>query len=313
MRVQRKLLFEIAGLLLLTGVLTLVRPASSASNQNDFTQTVVKVGFSSKLFADSDKQDARLAMELWSNELSRSMGFENKPQTIIYNNSTELLNGIRKGNLTIISLSALEYLKLRDLVQLAPFAVASNHVGKARQFVLITRRDSGIRSFADMRGKTLLNLPSATSEVSHLWLDVLLMKEGKLDRDSFFRLAKESPSASKAIMSVFFKQADGAIVNRGALDASASLNPQLASQLSVVAESKSLLGNINCVPLGISEQLKSTIQYAALHLHEKATGRQIYTLFHVDRTIEFNASHLAGLEELLRERDSLRLKQGKRK
>ncbi|NVN89658.1 MAG: PhnD/SsuA/transferrin family substrate-binding protein [Desulfuromonadales bacterium] len=313
MRASRTLLLGMITLCLLTGMLPLAGPARSALNQTDVSKTVVKVGFSSNMFPESDQKDARLAMELWSNELSRSMGFEYSPQTIIFNNSTEMLNGIRKGSVTIIALPVLEYLKMRDTVQLVPFTVAANHVGKSRQFVLITRRDSGIRTFADMRGKSLLYLPSANYEVSHIWLDVLLMHEGKHDRNSFFRLATESPSASKAIMSVFFKQADGAIVNRGALDASASLNPQLVNQLSVVAESKPLMGNVTCVPQGINEHLKRTIQHAALHLHEKATGRQIFTLFHIDRAIEFNASYLDGIEELIRERDSLRLKQGRRK
>lgn len=313
MRISRIVRASMAIFTLLTGMLTSVMPACSESNVTSNRQAIIRVGFSSKMFPGNDKQDARLAMQLWSSEMSRSMGLEYSPQTVIYNNLSEMLQGLRKGNLHIISLPVLEYLKICDLVQLVPFTVASNQVGKARQFVLITRRDSGIRTFADMRGKSLLYLPSENHEVSHIWLDVLLMKAGKSDRDSFFRLASESPSASKAIMSVFFKQADGAIVNRGALDASASLNPQLVSQLTVIAESKPLMGNVTCVPQYVDDELKRTIQKAALHLHEKATGRQIFTLFRVDRAIAFNPSHLDGIVELLRERDNLLAKQGKRK
>ena len=44
---------------------------------------------------------------------------------------------------------------------------------------------------------------------------------------------------------------------------------------------------------------------AALTLHETPVGRQMTTLFHIDRVVLFTPSYLAGLEDLLRERERL--------
>ena len=271
----------------------------------DVLPKVLRVGFSSRVFADTDPRDAQAAMELWTKELSHSMGIKALPRTIIFRNTADLLEAVNKGDLIIVSLPAIDYLKIHDEAQLTPSIVSSSNAGRGREFVLITRRDRGIRTVADLRGKTINLLPAAKQEVSHLWLDVLLMREGKRDSSSFFRQVKEAASASQAIMTVFFKQADAAIVSRGAFETSKDLNPQIGNQLSVIAESKSLMGDISCIPNMVNNKLKLSIEYAAEHLHESTIGKQIFTLFQIDRTIPFQPSYLDGISDLLRERDRL--------
>ena len=114
-------------------------------------------------------------------------------------------------------------------------------------------------------------------------------------------------------MAVFFGQADAAIVSRGALETAATLNPQIGNRIVVVSESKSLIGDFTCIPTSVNEKFKQSIEYAALHLHERTAGRQILTLFHIDRVVPFQPSYLDGTIELLRERDRLLLKLGKRR
>jgi phosphonate transport system substrate-binding protein len=279
-------------------------PVTGAELQNIIPK-VLRVGFSSRVFSDTDPRDAQAAMELWTEELSRSMGIKALPRPIIFRNTADLIEAVNKGELIIVSLPAIDYLKIRDEARLTPSIVSSSNAGKGREFVLITRRDRGISTVADLRGKTINILPAAKQEVSHLWLDVLLMREGKRDRSSFFRQVKETASASQAIMTVFFKQADAAIVSRGAFETSKALNPQIGNQLSVIAESKSLMGDISCIPNMVNDKLKRSIEYAAEHLHESTIGKQIFTLFQIDRTIPFQPSYLDGISDLLRERDRL--------
>jgi len=299
--------------ILLLPTATLGGAPFSGAELDNVIPKVVRVGFSTRILSDIDPRDAQAAMELWTKELGRSMGIKTQPQTVIFRNTADLLEAVKKRELTIVSLTAIDYLKIHDEVGLTPSVVSKSNAGTARQFVLITRRDSGIRIFNDLRGRTILLLSPKKQEVSHIWLDVLLMREGKRDRASFFRQVKESPSASQAIMAVFFRQADAAIVSRGALEASKTLNPQIGSQLSVVAESKPLMGDITCIPITVDEKLKRSIVYAAMHLHESTVGKQIFTLFHIDRTILFQPSYLDGISELLREHAYLKTKTAKRK
>ena len=297
--------FTMLCLILLLPTASLGGAPYTGAELQDVLPKVLRVGFSSRVFADTDPRDAQAAMELWTKELSHSMGIKALPRTIIFRNTADLLEAVNKGDLIIVSLPAIDYLKIHDEARLTPSIVSSSNAGRGREFVLITRRDRGIRTVADLRGKTINLLPAAKQEVSHLWLDVLLMREGKRDRSSFFRQVKETASASQAIMTVFFKQADAAIVSRGAFETSKALNPQIGNQLSVIAESKSLMGDISCIPNMVNNKLKLSIEYAAEHLHESTIGKQIFTLFQIDRTIPFQPSYLDGISDLLRERDRL--------
>jgi phosphonate transport system substrate-binding protein len=240
------------------------------------------------------------------------MGIKATSQTNIYKNTADLLDAVKKGDLIIVSLPALEYLQIRDRAPMAPLVVASSNAGKGRRFVLVVRHDSSIRSLADLRGKSITLLLSSKHEISQLWLSVMLLKEGFRDRDAFFRQTKESTSASQAMMAVFFKQVDAAIISRGAYETNTTLNPQMGKQLSIISESRSLLGDVTCVPDMVEEPLKRAIEKAALNLHESTVGKQMFTLFQIDRTIPFAPAHLDGIEELLRERDHLLAKRIKR-
>lgn len=305
----------LSSLLLLAFVLAIVLPGSVSfvyANQWESLPTALQVGFSARVFPDVDQRDAQVAMELWTRELARGMGVKTTAITKIYKNPADLLAAVKRGDLTVFTLPAIEYLQIKDRASITPIIVAASNAGTSRQYALIVKRCSGIRSISDLRGKTIV-LPSLTKyEASHIWLHVLLMKETKRNSKGFFRQVYESSATSKSILKVFFNQVDAAIVSRGALETSKVLNPQIGRDLMVIAESKTLHGDITCVPSMIGEKLKNTITNSALHLHETTTGKQIFTLFQIDKVIPFNDANLAGLEELLRERDSLLSKEPKR-
>ncbi len=273
----------------------------------------LRVGLSSRVFPDVDQRDAKVAMELWTRELARGIGVKTIPVTTIYKTTAALLEAVKRGDLTIVTLPAIEYLQISDKAPMTPFIVPSNSAGTARKYALIVRRDSGIRAVSGLRDKSLV-IPSFTkNEASHIWLHVLLMREIKQDRSLFFRQVRELSSASQAIMKVFFKQADAAIVNCEALETSKILNPQIGKELVVIAESKPLHGDITCIPTMVNEKLKRSIMKSALHLHETTRGKQIFTLFQIEQLIPYQPSYLAGLISLLEEQARLKSQAAKRR
>jgi ABC-type phosphate/phosphonate transport system substrate-binding protein len=283
-----------------------------ADQWNEITSPL-RVGFSSRVFPDVDQRDAQVAMELWTRELARGMGIKATPVTVIYKSTADLLEAVKRGELTVATLSAIEYLQIRDRAPMTPVIIAANNAGYARQYVLIARRGSGIRSISDLRGKTIIIPSSIKYEASHIWLHVLLLREVGKDRALFFRQVLESSAASKSILKVFFNQADAAVVSRGALETSKVLNPQIGRKLTVLAESKPLHGDITCVPDMVSEKLKHSITNSALHLHETTVGRQIFTLFQIEKVIPYQSTYLQGLIALLEEQAYLKSKQPKRR
>ncbi len=279
------------------------------ADQEPEAPKVLQVGFSSKVFQDIDKRDAQAAMELWAKQLSRSSGVPGA-QVTIFHDTAALQRAVRKKKTHLVTMSAIEYLKIHDGLPITPAFVATNKVGRNMDQLLIVHRNSGIRKVKDLRGRSFAILPSAKLEAGRIWLNVFLVKNGVSEGTACFRQVKEFSRASQAIMGVFFGQVDGAVVSRGSFETCNTLNPQLAKDLVVIAESKSLMGDVTCMPTYISDRLRSAIERAAMHLHESNVGRQILTLFQIDRVARFRETDMDGITELLAEQAALRANRG---
>jgi ABC-type phosphate/phosphonate transport system substrate-binding protein len=310
----QRALFPALSLLLplLVAIILSAQGLPAFADQADKMSMSFITGFSPQVLADADARDVDIAMSLWARELARTLPVK-KAEIFVAKSLKELQVSITAGDCDLVTLSAFEYLQIRDRAKLLPILVGANNVGRSREYLLLVRSDSGIGTLKDLRGKTII-LPAVTkSYMSHLWLEVLLLRVGNQDSRVYFRQVMESGSSSKAMIALFFGKADATIVNRGTFETAKALNPQLGVRLKVIAESKSLAENISCLLASHNQKTKSMVEDAGLHLHDTVTGRQVLTLFKIDRIISYKPSYLDGLVELLQERDRLLTKNAKRR
>lgn len=302
-----------AGLLALgVAMLLLWRVPCGFAGEADESQKVFRFVMSQSVLDDTDPRDVKIAMDLWARELSRSLEVKNYSVRIA-GNLEDTLEILKKGDLDLIALSAIDYLKLEDLTKTVPLLLGANNAGKSREHLLLVRSDSGIKTLKQLRGKTIMILSEKRNSLSSIWLDVLLMRRGVWERDAFFARVTDASSYSQSVMSVFFKKADAAIVTRGAYETANALNPQISRRLRIIEKSRDLIGNISCVLPSTSKKYRDMIEDVGMRLHESPTGRQVLTLFKLDRIIRFQPGYLTGLKELLQERDRLRAQKTRKK
>jgi len=284
-----------------------------AAETGEAMPKVLRAGFLLSAFSDMDASDAKAALEVQARRISSSLGYGSTAQVTLFRTLQSMSDVLHRGEFELVTMPSIEYLKLRKTTPLIPCFVASTNGGLGARYVIITHKDSGIRSFGDLRGRSMM-LPSlAAHDLDQLWLDVLLLKNGKGARASFFSRVKESPRMFNSIMGVFLRQADAAVVTRSVLEASRQLNPQLAAQLTVVAESRYLSDGVTCLNPRSPEKFRNKLYQELLRLNETSAGRQMYTIFHVDGMRPFNAACLEGLEELVNEHERLKGLSGNRK
>jgi phosphonate transport system substrate-binding protein len=145
-------------------------------------------------------------------------------------------------------------------------------------------------------------IPSfAKDEISSLWLDNLLAREGLPDSRNFLGALKEVNKTSQGVMSLFFRQADAALVTRSVFETMTQLNPQIGEALAINTKSKSFLGFISCMRKNLDPKLKQLIKERAVKLHENQNLKQMFILLQTDRIIYFQPEHLENLSELWRE------------
>jgi ABC-type phosphate/phosphonate transport system substrate-binding protein len=193
---------------LLAAMFSLLFIRIAYAEQGEESIKILRSGFLSRIFSGIDIRDAQVTLDILTREISRNMGLTTTPRVIIYPGMAAMTDAIRHGELDIISMPTVEYLRIRDTVPLIPSFVGAHNNGMGSKYILVVRRDSGIQSFSELKGKTIF-LPEANRhEESQVWLDVLLMKDGKANRNAFFSRVKEYPRVSHAIMGVFFRKAN---------------------------------------------------------------------------------------------------------
>ncbi len=302
-----------AALLLLCALQLLLPPVCAAAEKDDSPVQLFRTGFIQNAMMNTDPRDAKAVLEVHAREISRLMGIPLSVKVVLFPEIDSMTTALRKGELELAAVPSIDYLRIRKSVPLIPSFVGSNSSGTGITYVIITRKDSGIRSFSDLKGKSLMIPALAKFESSHLWLEVLLMKAEKGGLETFFSIVKESPKLQNAIMGVFFRQADAAIVTRAGLNTSCELNPQLAAQLTVMAESPNLSDAVVCLIPGTSEKFRTKIYNAMLQLNETKSGKQIYTIFQTNGITPFKNEHLDGLENLISEHKRLKAKTSTKK
>ena len=298
--------------LLLSVAMLCVLPICDAADLDEGMPTQFRTGFMKNIFSNTDPRDASAVLEMHSREIARHLGLDITASVSMFSDIDTMIDAIRKSRLELVAMPSLDYLHNRKRVTLFPSFVGSNIASQGIHFVVITRKDSGIRSFSDLKGKTLLLPAFSIYEPSHLWLEVLLMKTGNEGRDTFFAKVNELPKISKAIMGVFFRQADAAIVTRASLDTSRQLNPQLETQLVVLAESPNLCDIVVCMLPNTSKKFRRDLNKAMITLSNSASGRQMYTIFQSGGMSVFKQEYMDGLEELVNEHARLLAKKSKR-
>jgi phosphonate transport system substrate-binding protein len=290
-----------------------IYPKDGLAGDKDDLPKVLRTGFLARVIADVDPRDAQASLELLANEISNNIGLNKSARVILYPDMKNMMGAVRNGELEVISMPSVEYLRLRDRSILVPAFVALHTDGTGIRFALITRNDSGIRSVPDLKGKTVLAISANKLEVGHLWLEQRLLKEVKKSPASFFKQIKEVKKISQAIMGVFFRQADAALVTMAGLGAAKMLNPQLDRQLRVIAESRELSDSITCFPANLSEKTRRTLENGVMKINESSASKQLLTILQSSGLTPYKQAHFAGLEELLREESRLRTRLVKRR
>lgn len=271
------------------------------------------IGFSSSVLADVDLKDAKAATKLWADVIMRRKNQKVESQAEIYESQASMEAALRAELVDFVWLLPKDFLDTRGRLPIVPVVISTPLKGLLNEFVLLVRRDAGVRSLRDLKNKRLALEVEHDGSIPLIWLETLLMKEGEAEKPhQFFASIRATRKSSPTVLPVFFGQADACIVARGAFETMVELNPQLGKELQAIATSAPFASAVGSLRTGFYEKYKGQITSSLELLHDDPQGRQILTLFRQGKLVRFNESYLASVASLLKERDALRLKLGRR-
>ena len=165
-----------------------------------------KIGlcFSSKLFPETDIRDAQASIEAWSRELIREKKVDFDIQTYIYDDLKKIEEAIRKKEIGLITLQAIDYLKLRNTINIEPALIGTSGSSLSENFVLLVNKKSRITNTSQLKGKKIALQSSGRGETARIWLETIILKQIPAGLEKFFSEVKYLKNESQLIFQVFF-------------------------------------------------------------------------------------------------------------
>jgi phosphonate transport system substrate-binding protein len=250
-------------------------------------------------FRSVNPKDAEIAMKIWLSQLLRQSSMNiNKIEPYLFDNLSDLVLAINNNKLDLFGLNSVDYVMIRNQVQLEPALVTTFGKDYGNKYVLLVNKELNVHKLSQLKGTNIL-LHTGVNPIPLLWLRHLLKKQGLPGKDSFFGSIKEVDKASQAILPVFFRQADACIVTCRAFETSAELNPQITKKLEPLLTSPLFTDSLVLFRKDYKSENKKIIIDMCLNLNKYPQGKQIMTLFQIDGFALFSESYLDNVIALM--------------
>lgn len=253
---------------------------------------VFRIGVSSSGFDEVNRNDAAAALKAWAATVGKEQNLDGLLDVILLTSSVKDLRAdLEAKRLDGLSVSVAEYMDLNLQVQNVYIPITEQ--GAEVSYAVVVRNDSEMSNLENLAKARMVMGKSGRMNLALPWLRALLAngagsREALLFKDP---ILEENPS--KAILQVFFHQADAALVIREAFDLACELNPQLREKLEVLAESPAFVVSFFIFPPGKDgERGTEKLENAILDLHTTPGGRQVLTVFKSSRMEKFPVSIL---------------------
>ncbi len=150
---------------------------------------------------------------------------------------------------------------------------------------IYTRKDSGIKSVSDMKGKRFAFVEKATT-AGYVFPLAYLKEQGVSDIDEFFSEYFFAGSHDASLNAVLNEQADVGASKNTVFDWVRKSNPRIDKEIVVLAESTKVPSNGLCVRKTLDPSIQGKIKKALLSLDQSPEGRSVLTKFRAVKFIE---------------------------
>lgn len=266
------------GVLALTFLLALFAIMSAPVRAHSSERIVI--GLIPELNIFKQKQRFRLLGEYLSKKTGVPVEFTilTRYGNIVDNFTIEKLDGAFFGSFT----GALAIRKLGVI----PLARPVNLDGSSTYHgYMLVRKDSGIVSVKEMRGKRMAYVDKATT-AGYIFPLAYLKEHGVNGESGFFRETFFTGSHDAAIIAVLDGKADVAAAKHSVYDRVAKQNPRVAKELMIIAESAKVPSNGLCVRADLPDDLQRKLKKALLDLETDPAGQAVLAEFGARRFIE---------------------------
>ncbi len=268
---------KIAVIILLTVLLLPFPPAAQAD------QKKILIGLIPEMNIFKQKQRFKLLGDYLSKKtgIPVELTILSRYGNIIESFSSEKMDGAFFGSFT----GALAIQKLGVVPLARPVNPDNSSTYKGYLFV---RKDSGIKTINDMKGRKMAFVDKAAT-AGYVFPLAWLRDNGITDIDRFFGEYYFTGSHDAAVMAVLNRKADIGAAKNTIYDRVRKDDPRVDRELAILARSPEVPSNGLCVRKDLDAKVRTALKDALLNLHNDPDGRQVLEKFGVLKFIETTA------------------------
>ena len=174
----------------------------------------LRFGVSARTMTDLNRTDVTAALKVWFETIAKERGIYADPNPRVFDSLADFAEALRREEIDVVTAPSDEFIVLEKTVPLA--GLYSTAVGGriTEEYVLLVRQDSPFQSLADLRDGRLIVLTHPSAGLAPNWLDTELLRNKLPVSARFFRGITRTSKMNRAILPVFFNQADSCLATR---------------------------------------------------------------------------------------------------
>ncbi len=264
----------------------------------DGNETIV-FGYTPQIFYNVDPKDAIELVDAWSRITEKKLGGKITIVSITYKTLAEAELALVNSEVDFLIMIPEDLIELRKYSDLEPVLTADFGEDFYNNLLMLVQDGSGITQIDQLRGKKLMIDMGQQGTIPMKWLESVLKTQGLPKAEEFFGSITECNKGNQALLPVFFGKADVALVGRNHFEISVELNPQIGHRLRILKRSPGFITGVLALNNNIRKKDHDKIISILKEMHTEPRGKQIMTLFRINRLIPFVPEHMASIEELI--------------
>ncbi|MEN8254145.1 MAG: PhnD/SsuA/transferrin family substrate-binding protein [Verrucomicrobiota bacterium] len=256
-----------------------------------------RVGVSHMILPDVRESDVAASVKVWGDAVFSAHNIRREVVPATFSDAEEMRRALRNEEVDLAIIRAKELFALEAELSLDRILFYSKRGKTTTEYLLLTKRDGGMDSLADLEGKSIVFAEHAWLGMGHMWLETLLLEKTGRIPAGYFGFVSGKSKTLNAALGVFLGQADACVVTRNSMEIIEELNPQIGLSLQEVEVSPAFVPALICPRKSLSIDRMDELYNAVVDMHKDPQGAQILTVFKVDRLVAGSVEQLATTRE----------------
>lgn len=275
------------------GVLFLLLLGALPSSPALAVDETIRMGFYQGARREMSRADLRSAFSLWTQELAET--FKMTIVVTFFEDVDKMRQAFERGEINSVSADAMTLAKNFSIADLAEgYSVA---MPTSWNMLMLSGRESGVRTAADLLGKRLAMLEDDLAAAT--FLETVCLRQYGRECSKVFSDIQRLPNNNQAVMRLFFDKVDVALVYRYGYELSREMNPQLEKKAGQVVLEVPFTGMFFAF---FSQRVDPPLRARAVKLiptlHTYPRGRQLLDIFKMDHLEVANPQDLKPFLQL---------------